>query len=186
MASSYNIGDSVAVLDDNMEGVVVQVINNKVTIETLDGFNLEFESSELVLIDKGIDYHLKGAYKKQEEFSLEQAQKTKRNKPIIKSKVQPPMEVDLHIEKLTKSYKRLSNYEILNIQMEHAKHKIEFALLKKIQRVVFIHGVGQGVLKEELKFLFRNYQGIKYGPADYQKYGQGATEVYLTQKASRL
>ena len=47
--------------------------------------------------------------------------------------------------------------------------------------IVFIHGVGEGVLKEELGYLFRKYDNVKFYDADYQKYGLGATEVYIFQ-----
>jgi len=46
---------------------------------------------------------------------------------------------------------------------------------------VFIHGIGEGVLKAELEYLFRRYGNLKYYDADYQKYGRGATEVYIFQ-----
>ncbi|MEX0273541.1 MAG: Smr/MutS family protein, partial [Flavobacteriaceae bacterium] len=46
---------------------------------------------------------------------------------------------------------------------------------------VFIHGVGEGVLREELQYLFRRYDNVEYYDADYQQYGLGATEVYIFQ-----
>jgi dsDNA-specific endonuclease/ATPase MutS2 len=70
---------------------------------------------------------------------------------------------------------------MLNIQMETAQRQLEFALKKNIRKVVFIHGVGAGVLKEELGFLLRRYPQINYYDADYQKYGLGATEAYILQ-----
>ena len=54
---------------------------------------------------------------------------------------------------------------------------------KRIQRIVFIHGVGEGVLKAELDFMFGRYDNIKFYDADYSKYGLGATEVYILQNA---
>ena len=63
------------------------------------------------------------------------------------------LEVDLHIEKLVPSIKGLSNHEILNIQMDTAKGQLEFAIRNRMQKLVFIHGVGEGVLKSELEFL---------------------------------
>ena len=93
------------------------------------------------------------------------------------------MEVDLHIHQLTNSNRGMSNHDILNIQMETAKRQLEFAIRKRIQKVVFIHGVGEGVLKEELKYLFGRYDNVKYYDADYQKYGLGATEVYIFQNS---
>jgi len=41
--------------------------------------------------------------------------------------------------------------------------------------------VGEGILKEELQYLFGRYENLKYYDADYQKYGMGATEVYILQ-----
>ena len=43
-------GDKVSVLDDAIDGVVVDVKGHEVTIETTDGFNLTFKSSELIKI----------------------------------------------------------------------------------------------------------------------------------------
>ena len=37
------------------------------------------------------------------------------------------------------------------------------------------------VIKEELGYLFRKYDNVKFYDADYQKYGLGATEVYIFQ-----
>jgi dsDNA-specific endonuclease/ATPase MutS2 len=54
---------------------------------------------------------------------------------------------------------------------------------KRIQKVVFIHGKGAGVLQEELKYLFGRYDNVKYYDADYKKYGLGATEVYIFQNS---
>ena len=74
---------------------------------------------------------------------------------------------------------------MLNIQLNTAQRQLEFAISKKIQKVVFIHGVGAGVLKEELQYLFKRYDGIRVYEGDYKKYGLGATEVYITQQVSR-
>jgi hypothetical protein len=107
----------------------------------------------------------------------------RKNVPAVKSKerIAPKMEVDLHIHQLIPSDRGLSNFDKLNIQLETAKRQLDFAISKKIQKVIFIHGVGEGVLKEELYFLFGRYENLKFYDADYQKYGFGATEVYIYQ-----
>jgi dsDNA-specific endonuclease/ATPase MutS2 len=92
------------------------------------------------------------------------------------------LEVDLHIEKLVPSKRGMNNYDILNLQMETAKRQLEFAQKNRIPKVVFIHGVGEGVLKAELDFLLGRYDNISFQDANYQKYGLGATEVYFIQK----
>lgn len=93
------------------------------------------------------------------------------------------MEVDLHIHQLVQSTKGLSNFDMLNLQLDTAKRQLDFAIRKRIQKVVFIHGVGEGVLKEELHYLFKKYDNIKFYDAEYQKYGLGATEIYIYQNS---
>ncbi|GAL71031.1 putative DNA mismatch repair protein [Jejuia pallidilutea] len=78
----------------------------------------------------------------------------------------------------------MTNFDMLNLQLQTAQRQLEFAIKKRIQRIVFIHGVGEGVLREELETLFRRYDNLKYYDANYQKYGLGATEVYIYQNTN--
>ena len=74
----------------------------------------------------------------------------------------------------------LSNGEIVNIQMDRFETSLETAIRAKTQRIVFIHGVGNGKLKHELrKTLERKYPDLKYQDASFKEYGYGATMVYL-------
>ena len=98
-----------------------------------------------------------------------------------KEAVSPAMEIDLHIEQLVKNPRGMSNFDMLNLQLDTAKHKLEFAIRKRIPKIVFIHGVGEGVLQKELKYLFAKYP-VKVMEASYQKYGMGASEVQLQQR----
>jgi dsDNA-specific endonuclease/ATPase MutS2 len=75
----------------------------------------------------------------------------------------------------------MSNYDILTLQVETAKRHIEFAIKNRIPKIVFIHGVGEGVLKAELDFMLGRYDNISFQDANYQKYGLGATEIYFKQ-----
>ena len=97
-----------------------------------------------------------------------------------KTKNEIVMEVDLHIEKLVKSKRGMDNFDILSIQMETAKRKVEYCIQKRISKIIFIHGVGEGVLKSELHYLLNRYN-VKYYDASYKEYGLGATEVYVFQ-----
>ncbi len=176
------IGDKVSVLDDDMSGVVTAVKGNTVTIMTTDDFELDFLAKELIVLD--------GSLKKSDLSRMDVAAiisekqhkkpgKTVRIKP--KERSLPAMEVDLHINQLVPKTRGLDNYEMLTIQLDTAKRQLDFAISKRIQKVVFIHGVGEGVLRAELEFLFNRYENLKFYDADYQKYGRGATEVYIFQ-----
>lgn len=177
----FRVGDKVAVLDDDMDGIVVSVDDKTIAITTTDGFVLKFKPNELVRISEEqseiakkviVSDHLsmKSEYRKKGKAS-----KKKRTKDIASA-----MEVDLHIQKLVKSTRGMDNYDILSLQMDTAKYKLEFAIKNRIPRIVFIHGVGEGVLKNELNFLLNRYP-VSISEASYQKYGMGATEVYILQ-----
>tara|TARA_Y200000002_G_C22658323_1_gene654534 strand:- start:677 stop:1234 length:558 start_codon:yes stop_codon:yes gene_type:complete len=180
------IGDFVSVLDADLSGHVTAIKNKIICIETKTGFEMNFEATELVKIDNHLLKTL--AFKDQsiKQILSEKASKGIKKSPKIKSKSKqpPPMEVDLHIHQLVKSTKNMSNHEILTLQLDTAKRRLEFAIEKRIQKVILIHGVGEGVLKLELEYLLGRYNNIKFYPASYQKYGQGATEVYIFQKHS--
>ena len=89
------------------------------------------------------------------------------------------MVVDLHIDKIINSSKGLKNFDILTIQLETARKRLNFAISKKIKSLIFIHGVGDGVLKLELEYILRSYENLKFFPANFRQYGDGATEVII-------
>ena len=175
-----NKGDKVSVLDDAIDGIVIEVKGAEVTIETNDGFNLTFKSTELIKIGSGNAMNF--SFNKSQVISEKEVVKPNYiNKDKKAKKEIPPPEFDLHIEKLVKSYKSMSNFDILNLQMETAKRHVEFAIRNRIPKIVFIHGVGEGVLKSDLDFLLGRYDNIVYQDANYQKYGLGATVIYFKQ-----
>ncbi len=183
----FKIGDKVSVLDEDLTGRITSVTGETVTIVTEDGFEMQFDKNELVRISN--EAELKAKSFTNVSFSeLLKEKESPRRKPTVKKNVkerfQPTMEVDLHIHQLTDNSARMSNHDMLTLQLDAARKQLEFAIRKRIQKVVFIHGVGEGVLKMELEYLFGRYPNITYYDANYQKYGLGATEVYIYQNVS--
>ena len=185
---SFKVGDFVLVLDEDLSGEIKQISGNSISIETEDGFLLKFQSHELVKA------HRKESLKSEvflhtnlnEVVSEKEAPKRKQEtKKRAKDRYEPTMEVDLHINQLVNSSKGMTNHDMLTLQLDTAKRKLDFAINKRIQKVVFIHGVGEGVLKMELEYLFGRYNNVKYYDANYQKYGLGATEVYIFQNVAK-
>ena len=177
------IGDKVSVLDEDISGEITGISKNEITIIDSDGFEYQYLEKELVY-DSNDFSDLTISLQNISEIISEKEQKKNKNIPKVKSKDRsfPPMEVDLHIHQLVPKTRGLDNFEMLNIQLDTARYKITFAISKKIQRIVFIHGVGEGVLRYELHRLLKEYEDqLKFYDADYQKYGIGATEVYLFQ-----
>ena len=179
--SGFQIGDKVEVLDEDISGYVESIDGDMVTLITDDGFPLQYHLRELLLKKEGVKVTNFEASQVKKEKEIPKRNTSAAIKPKLRNA--PKMEVDLHIHQLVKNTKGLSNFDMMNLQLETAKRQLEFAIRKRIQKVVFIHGVGEGILKEELQYLFKKYDGVKWYDADYQKYGLGATEVYITQKA---
>ncbi len=182
MNHHFKIGDTVEVLDEPLKGRVVGINGDTITIETDDGFPLQFSAHQLIKVSGVIEVSNFEAAQIKKQKEIPQRKKTPTVK--VKERNAPKMEVDLHIHQLVKSSKGMTNFEMLNLQLDSAKRQLEFAIRKRIQKVVFIHGVGDGVLKEELKYLFKKYDNVRCYDADYQKYGLGATEVYIFQNPS--
>jgi dsDNA-specific endonuclease/ATPase MutS2 len=182
---NFNIGDKVSVLDEAINGVVLSVNGKEICIETEDGFLMTFFVNELIKINNSnnlinsIESFNKHIIAKEKEIQKPRIFMKERKD---KREVSVP-EFDLHIEKLVKNFKGMSNYDILTLQTETAKRHIDFALRNRIPKIVFIHGVGEGVLKAELDFLLGRYENILYRDANYQKYGLGATEVCFKQNS---
>lgn len=179
----FNIGDRVETMDDVIKGTVRKISGNTISVETEEGFFLDFAPDELIKIHGSNEIKVNNYEVAQIKREKELPKRRKAQVPRPKERNAPQMEVDLHIHQLVPSYKGMGNYEILNIQLETATRQLQFAMDKRIQKIVFIHGVGEGILKEELYYLFKKYGNIDYYDADYQKYGLGATEVYIYQNS---
>ncbi len=90
------------------------------------------------------------------------------------------IEVDLHIDALLPDTRGLDNHDMLDIQMAHVRTVMEQNARKQGLRIVFIHGVGAGVLKSELRrFLERQYPKCPFQDASFREYGFGATMVTI-------
>lgn len=183
----FNIGDEVTVLDDSFGGRVKGFKGTQIVIETHEGFELSFDEKELIKIHNANE--LKSFISSQSLGTVLKEKEEPKKRSFVKEKKSKKddfvLEVDLHIEKLVPNKRGMSNYDILTLQSDTAKRQLEFAIKNRMPKVVFIHGIGEGILKAELDFLFGRYEGISFKDADYQKYGLGATEVYIKQNPNR-
>lgn len=89
--------------------------------------------------------------------------------------------VDLHIDQLVDSIEGMTSYDILTKQLDIAKRQLELAFQKRLEKVIMIHGIGEGILRAELENLGRKYDNVIFTDADYNVYGQGAIEFNIDQ-----
>ncbi len=89
-------------------------------------------------------------------------------------------EVDLHIHEIVDDYSSLSEGEILNIQLKRFYSAMDKAVDSNLKKIVFIHGLGNGKLKYEIrKAIETRYPDFSYQDASFKEYGFGATLVRL-------
>jgi hypothetical protein len=87
-------------------------------------------------------------------------------------------EIDLHIEALVANKGKMSNGEILQLQLLHYEAFMDKAARMNSSSVFLIHGVGQGVLKNAIaERLKARFDVQKFHNHYHPKYGYGATEV---------
>ncbi len=100
----------------------------------------------------------------------------------LREHLPPPRSVvDLHIEKITDSWKHLTNFEILSLQLKEFEKFYELAVAHYQPSLTIIHGVGAGKLKDEIHSMLRSKKEVKSFINQYTAaYGYGATEIYFS------
>jgi hypothetical protein len=128
----------------------------------LQGWMMQLDEPELVI----------DAQKLKESFFT-----PAKEEPVVEK---PQTEVDLHIEKLRNDHQFLSSAEMLKIQMDQFHTSLDAAIVHQFPEIVFIHGVGNGVLKHEIhKVLSGNNRIQTFMDAHKEKFGYGATKLIL-------
>ncbi|HZH64288.1 MAG TPA: Smr/MutS family protein [Flavisolibacter sp.] len=99
----------------------------------------------------------------------------------IKQHLQPARTVvDLHIEKLTDSWKGMTNGEIITMQLKEFERWYELAVAHRQPQLIVIHGIGSGKLRNEIHDILRLKKDVKSFVNQYHpSFGHGATEIYF-------
>ena len=144
-----------------------------------------FEEPVLVYDIVTNDVPVKQDYVSAEDIQVALLQKKEvekpRSQPIVKrSSSNGIIEIDLHINELLDDAHGMSNSEILNYQLDKFREVMEKYKGKREQKIVFIHGKGDGVLRKALlDELKRKHSTCRYQDASFQEYGFGATLVTI-------
>lgn len=99
---------------------------------------------------------------------------------LVKPAASGVLEVDLHAAELLETTAGMGNTDILLYQLEKFNEVMAAHLHKKGTRIVFIHGKGDGVLRNALlKELKTKYSRCTWQDASFKEYGFGATMVTI-------
>lgn len=164
----FQIGEKVLFLHDTGYGIV-KAINGDSSLQVLDenGFERRCtlgEVCKLVAEDFG-----EASVSESVESRLVSGKKIKMDIP----------ELDLHIENLSESTRGLTNHEIVQLQLKALKDFLQEIQSKKIRKVLIIHGVGEGVLRQEVHYILRSINGAILHDEHYTPRGFGATLLEL-------
>lgn len=179
---SFKVGQKVVFLHEVGGGVVVKIDEfSRFVVEDENGFSKPYLKSDIAPVHQE-DYKLGNddlTFVEGETSSTKASHTVRKEKANSEALQENYWEIDLHIESLTDSHRGLSNTEIINKQMNAFKLFLNKARSKRMRKIVAIHGVGEGVLKHEVRVYLDKLDDLKYYDADYGEYGKGATTIEL-------
>ena len=162
----FSVGDAVSFLNQVGEGTIVKIEDGRYLIEDEHGFDDWYDEYELVAKNKlAID-----GIQRKDERPIGGPSKSEAHSNSV-------LEIDLHFNRLVEFPKNFNNFEMLQIQLREARHFLDKAKKGGNKRVVLIHGVGEGRLKEEIHTMLERMDNLRFYDANYAEYGRGATEV---------
>ena len=90
--------------------------------------------------------------------------------------------VDLHIGELVDNILGMSSNDIFRTQINYFKKMLDSAITNEYDKVTFIHGVGNGVLKNAIIEELKHYENTSNRMASIMKFGVGAIDVMIKEK----
>ncbi len=115
-----------------------------------------------------------------QEIDIKKLNEELKGESVLPSFPKPPKEVDLHIEKLVKDASNMSNGAMLKLQMETFEKNLNYAIASGMDEITFIHGLGNGVLRNEIHKHLSQLPNIKYfQDSQKSRFGYGATLVKI-------
>lgn len=179
MDNTLQVGNTVEVLDENLRGVITKIQDDTAFVE-IQGFEQPFDIKNLVKIQGEISFSYREYDNLVGDKDLIKGYKTPHRR--IKEARMHTKEIDLHIEKLLppQKYNQMFPLEILEYQKETTRREVEAAIAAGVQKLVIIHGVGDGILKDEVEHILYRYNRIRISNGDFTQYGDGATTAYIS------
>ena len=189
MSRTFKPGDRISFIDEVGGGVVLEILGvAHVRVKTDEGFILDRRNREMVLVADqsfyGVTDHQAGMVKANDVRDEKIARRKAGNAPRIGKTAKRPEDksiamVDLHLHELVEDKTRLQQGERLKYQLAYFERALEGAIRDGKRKLIVIHGVGEGVLREEVRRMLQFYDGVRFQDANMRQYGSGATEVEI-------
>lgn len=166
-------GQAIRMVDSNDEGFIVGFTKEGTKIELEDGLVIIAQKNEFYIVNREEDLLLRRSVSEGTKKSKQQSKKISQPQDEV-------MEVDLHLERIP-GWENVASWAALDYQIDYFKRIIRQNLRFHGKKIVFIHGVGDGKLKDavrrELDETF--VLSCSYTVGQWQNYGMGATTVTI-------
>lgn len=177
----FNIGEKVSFLTETGYGIVMSYKNEDwIIVEDETGFERELPIKEIVKIHGDQSQSLMDDFELSDVYDV--PVNMGQSAPRGLTKFKDYWEIDLHSHMILDTERGLSNSQILERQLYEVKRCFRDAMKNLVRKLIIIHGVGEGVLKQEVRYFLEGKEGIEFYDADFREYGKGATEVRLYYK----
>ncbi len=90
--------------------------------------------------------------------------------------------VDLHIGEIVDNILGLSSHDMLMLQLNYFRKTLESAIAEEYHKITYIHGIGNGILKNNIIKELEIYSNTEHFMASISKFGVGALDVLIKQK----
>lgn len=116
-----------------------------------------------------------------QKYKVESGRKGSKGEAVVSPfKKLPLIEVDLHIGELTDTLTGMEPKDMLEMQLSEVRKTMNTHSKRVGQKIVFIHGKGEGVLRKAvLELLKKEFPKAELQDASFREYGFGATLVTI-------
>ena len=170
MRNKFKIGDKVKFLRSNDFGVVESIISErKLKVRDSSDFISVVNINDIIIYDNSTN--TVASYGDMKTNKDNHSNKNKKTKIVSNLNV---LKLDLHIENLISDYQQMTNFEIVQVQVKKCEDFLLKSFNTNAQKLIIVHGIGEGVLKKEVHELLNRYQ-LRY----YESLNGGSTEVMI-------
>jgi hypothetical protein len=196
--NALKVGTKVRFLDEVGNGTVTKILSDaKVVVEDDSGFEYPYDAARLLVIEDAKEEKM--AYERvvptvleivqqdipaERKSRLEKDFKTKYKEANARANERSDMEIDLHMHAIVDSQSGLDSTTMIELQLAHFERMLQIGIRQRMKKLVFIHGIGQGVLRHQIwSRVDQYYPDCSCRSADPREYGSGATEVWIGESA---
>ncbi|NNC82662.1 MAG: hypothetical protein HKN79_03725 [Flavobacteriales bacterium] len=175
------LGTSVHILDQEDSGMILKFYSDETAdVEFEDLFVKRLPITDLFVYDQRKTKVIEDSIESASLMDIGEESTYKNPQQAIKDRKDSGVwEVDLHIQELIDNSHGMMKHEIVQLQLDHFQGKLDEAIDKGLKKVIFIHGRGEGRLRNAIREILTRYPNCEFLDADYKRYGVGATEVRI-------